>query len=129
MPSADAKRVRLTVPAEDEIVLKWMARQINLSLSIRMAIREAVAAHGYGDMTCLPAVRGRGRPRTRDEFDERYADGPEEPLPQEEPVRAEPRPEPKSVERPKGPSVLQPERDGPHEVPEGVPDSMGSLLI
>lgn len=91
-----AKRVRITIPAQDEEVLRWLARQSNVSVSVRQVIREAVASYGYGDVTCT-SVRGRGRPRKRDPYDEKYAaeaaeaavpEGREDEPPEERPVAA-----------------------------------------
>jgi hypothetical protein len=56
-------RFRVSVPAADEAVLKWMNLQDNPSLSLRMLIRESIERLGYVDVINRPVdklpTRGR----------------------------------------------------------------------
>lgn len=113
------KRVRLTVPPEDETVLRWMARQSNLSVSIRQVIRESVAQYGYNDVTCV-SVRGRGRPRVRDEFDARY-DGEETREQEEERLDG------RDAVREEAPVAPEPVAE-PGTVPVGLPEDLQEML-
>lgn len=64
-----SERLRFTVPTKDDTVLRWVAEQSNLSVSLRMLIRWAIQEYGYADVTCLSVKRGRGRPNnTAEEF-------------------------------------------------------------
>lgn len=85
------QRKRFTIPPQDESVQRWVSEQINLSTSLRLAIREWIERHGYGDATCLPVAQlpPRGRPPRRltedsEESDDRAdsADSAEEPAPE-----------------------------------------------
>ena len=46
-------RYRVTVPMRDADVINWMAEQHNVSFSIRMLIKAAIAKYGLSDVTCL----------------------------------------------------------------------------
>ena len=63
------KRFRLTIPAADGSVLKWMGAQQNVSYSIRQLIRDAIRRDGYVDVTCseVQQLPRRGRPPKEDE--------------------------------------------------------------
>lgn len=51
MPDAvEQHRHRFTVPETDAAVCAWVAAQSNLSLSLRLVIRECIQAHGYADV-------------------------------------------------------------------------------
>lgn len=112
LDAGGVKRVRISIPAQDVQVLRWLARQSNASVSIRQVIREAVASYGYDDVTCM-SVRGRGRPRTRDAYDEKYAD---------DGVAAEPPTEDADPEEPVPAAPVAP------AVPQGIPDDIASML-
>lgn len=62
-------RHRFSVPTEDTIVEEWIAKQCNLSSSIRVLIRNFVREYGNRDSTCVefgvPARRA-GRPSKHD---------------------------------------------------------------
>lgn len=57
-------RHRLSVPHSDLTVREWMAKQANVSSSIRQLIRMYVEQYGMTDPTCIPVmqVRKPGRP-------------------------------------------------------------------
>ena len=81
-----SERLRFTVPTKDDTVLRWVAEQSNLSVSLRMLIRWAIQEYGYADVTCLSVKRGRGRPNnTAEEFhyeapEPAYAPAPAQPV-------------------------------------------------
>jgi hypothetical protein len=62
-------RHRFSVPSEDVIVEEWIAKQANLSSSVRVLIRNFVRDYGNRDATCVefgvPARRA-GRPAKND---------------------------------------------------------------
>lgn len=68
-------RMRFTVPAADVSVVEWVNTQDNLSVSLRMLVREFIERHGMIDPTCIPVTQQpkRGRPtsssRTQSRFD------------------------------------------------------------
>lgn len=81
------QRKRFTIPPQDESVQRWVSEQINLSTSLRLAIREWIERHGYGDATCLPVAQlpPRGRPPRRLSEDDGIEDsGGDEPLAQDD---------------------------------------------
>ena len=45
----DVKRIRISVPEDDEAVLAWFDAQYNVSQSVRAIVKEAIAAHGLRD--------------------------------------------------------------------------------
>lgn len=47
---APQHRHRFVVPETDAAVCAWVAAQSNLSLSLRLVIRECIQAHGYDDI-------------------------------------------------------------------------------
>lgn len=47
-------RVRLTVPADDRVTLEWLEAQASVSASLRVLVREAMAAHGPIDALSRP---------------------------------------------------------------------------
>lgn len=57
-------RPRLSIPAEDHSVIQWLENQINITDSLRIAVREFIERHGYDDATCLDVQKlpRRGRP-------------------------------------------------------------------
>lgn len=72
--SAEQKRFRITVPAEDVSVLEWITVQQNVSYSIRQLIRDYIQKEGMTDATChvVRQLPRRGRPPK--EFEASYAD-------------------------------------------------------
>lgn len=56
MPTAKPtpERKRVSIPANDESVLKWWSDQQDPSLSIRLLIRAELARSGYGDYASRP---------------------------------------------------------------------------
>lgn len=48
--ATEAKRFRLSVPTDDDVVLAWCAVQHNLSMSLRMLVREYNRKHGCADV-------------------------------------------------------------------------------
>ena len=90
MAKQNYRQVRMSIPESDNSVLKWLAAQSNMTLSIRLAIRQAITKYGYVDLSCLDIDKGPGRPR------EDYAEPAAEARPQApvaEPVPARPKPE------------------------------------
>ncbi len=75
---AEAKRFRLTVPAEDVSVLRWIEAQQNQSYSIRQLIRDAIRRNGYADVTCseVEQLPRRGRPPKDEDVEEAYEQKP-----------------------------------------------------
>lgn len=74
-------RFRFTVPADDEAVVEWAKKQLNLSFSLRLLIKEHIAANGMGDPTCRPPQgtrRGRPPKNLQKRFDELSKDADEE---------------------------------------------------
>ena len=61
----DSERFRFTVPAKDADALAWITEQSNLSMSLRMLIRQSIARDGIVDITCKPITPGvsPGRPK------------------------------------------------------------------
>ena len=47
---ARSVRYRFHVPVTDKAVIAWLSMQGDASASIRAVIKEAISAHGYGDM-------------------------------------------------------------------------------
>lgn len=47
---ARSVRYRFHVPVTDKAVIAWLSMQGDTSASIRAVIKEAISAHGYGDM-------------------------------------------------------------------------------
>ena len=59
MPDAvEQHRHRFTVPETDAAVCAWVAAQSNLSLSLRLVIRECIQAHGYDDIFAVAMDAG-----------------------------------------------------------------------
>lgn len=54
MPEDNKKRFRFSVPIEDESVIKWVERQDNISISLRMLIGDVIEKYGYTDYSCRP---------------------------------------------------------------------------
>lgn len=50
MATDNIHRYRLAVPDADTQVMTWVATQSNLSLSLRLLIRQAIAEQGYTDI-------------------------------------------------------------------------------
>lgn len=48
--ATEAKRFRLSVPTDDDVVLAWCTAQHNLSMSLRMLVREYNRKHGCADV-------------------------------------------------------------------------------
>ena len=55
-PRPSMRRLRLSVPTTDTSVLDWLGAQSDVNASVRTLIREAIAHHGYEDVTCLPVT-------------------------------------------------------------------------
>ncbi len=57
-------RLRITVPASDTSVLRWLEVQESPSISLRMLVRAAIERDGYTDMLTRPVdqLPRRGRP-------------------------------------------------------------------
>ena len=57
-------RFRVSVPSADQSVLAWLAAQDNVSVSLRLLVREAIERDGYCDVLTRPVVQQprRGRP-------------------------------------------------------------------
>lgn len=45
-------RYRFSVPEQDAAVHEWIKNQLNVSMSLRMLIKEDVNKNGYSDVTC-----------------------------------------------------------------------------
>lgn len=58
------KRVRLSVPQADVSVIEWLAQQHEISLSLRILIKESIQREGITDVANRPVVQlpRRGRP-------------------------------------------------------------------
>lgn len=68
---------KFTVPDEDLMVEKWIARQSNFGVSVRMLIKLFVQNYGYGDVTCMaiglsPKKRGRPSKQLQDKMDQMF---------------------------------------------------------
>lgn len=68
---------KFTVPDEDMIVEKWIAKQSNFGFSIRMMIKFFVQNYGYGDVTCMalgltPKKRGRPSKQIQQKMDQMF---------------------------------------------------------
>lgn len=84
------RQVRMSIPENDASVLRWLEAQSNMTLSIRLAIRQAITKYGYVDLSCLDIDKGPGRPREPD-YQEPVAEArPQAPVAQPAPVRAQP---------------------------------------
>lgn len=59
-----AMRYRLKVPESDASVIAWMDAQSELSISLRLLIKEDIIRNGFTDVTCRPVgqLPKRGRP-------------------------------------------------------------------
>lgn len=103
-------RQRFSVPKKDEVVLRWIENQSNLSVSLRMLIRWAIQEYGYADVTCLSVRRGRGRPNgTAEEFVYEHPGEVYEAVPPVQPASAPaPTPSRSAVARPSIPTVSAP---------------------
>ena len=56
------KRFRISIPLEDTSVIEWLEKQANISFSLRVLIKEAIAQDGYIDVTCR-ADSSMGQPK------------------------------------------------------------------
>ncbi|MCL2386890.1 MAG: hypothetical protein FWC89_04980 [Defluviitaleaceae bacterium] len=56
------KRFRISIPTADTAVLEWLKNQTNVSFSLRVLIKDAIAQDGYMDVTCR-ANPSMGKPR------------------------------------------------------------------
>jgi hypothetical protein len=45
-------RYRISVPEQDAGVHEWIRNQLNLSMSLRMLIKDDIHRNGYSDVTC-----------------------------------------------------------------------------
>ena len=45
-------RYRISVPEQDTGVHEWIRNQLNLSMSVRMLIKNDIHQNGYSDVTC-----------------------------------------------------------------------------
>lgn len=45
-------RYRFSVPEQDTAVHEWIKNQLNVSMSLRMLIKDDVNRNGYSDLTC-----------------------------------------------------------------------------
>ena len=45
-------RYRISVPEQDVGVHEWIRNQLNLSMSVRMLIKDDIHRNGYSDVTC-----------------------------------------------------------------------------
>lgn len=45
-------RYRISVPEQDTAVHEWIKNQLNVSMSIRMLIKDDINQNGYSDLTC-----------------------------------------------------------------------------
>lgn len=50
-------RTRISIPKNDEVVIKWLQAQSNVSYSIRTLIKNSVQEYGLTDVTCLPVKK------------------------------------------------------------------------
>ena len=57
-------RFRVSVPSADQSVLAWLAAQDNVSVSVRLLVRDAIERDGYCDVLTRPVTQQprRGRP-------------------------------------------------------------------
>ena len=103
-----ALRYRLKVPESDASVIAWMNAQSELSISLRLLIKEDIIRNGFTDVTCRPVgqLPKRGRPSNLDielretvvesnveddasSMDEKFEDAPPSVVePVEQPVKA-----------------------------------------
>ena len=45
-------RYRFSVPEQDTAVHEWIKNQLNMSMSLRMLIKDDINRNGYSDLTC-----------------------------------------------------------------------------
>lgn len=84
------RQVRMSIPENDVSVLRWLEAQSNMTLSIRLAIRQAITKYGYVDLSCLDIDKGPGRPRET-EYQEPVPEArPQAPAAQPAPARPQP---------------------------------------
>ena len=110
---ASPHRIRLTIPADDQVTLAWIEAQPSVSSAIRVLIREAMAAHGPIDVLSrpLPQQASSSRPRSA---------RPGEPVAQ---------PAPPDVDPAVGPAAVAPATDAPvHKVLVGGSVAGGVLV-
>ena len=67
-PKEDVIRYRFAVPTQDASVHAWLESQMNMSMSLRLLIKEDIMRNGCTDMTCrtVEQIPKRGRPSTTD---------------------------------------------------------------
>ena len=67
-PKEDVIRYRFAVPTQDASVHEWLESQMNMSMSLRLLIKEDIMRNGCTDMTCrtVEQIPKRGRPSTAD---------------------------------------------------------------
>lgn len=46
------RRITFIVPKEDKSIHKWLEKQINMTFSLRMLIRDTIEKYGYIDYAC-----------------------------------------------------------------------------
>ena len=67
-PKEDVIRYRFAVPTQDASVHEWLESQMNMSMSLRLLIKEDILRNGCTDVTCrvVEQVPKRGRPSIAD---------------------------------------------------------------
>lgn len=60
---SDVKRIRLSVPEDDNAVIEWLSHQYSPSLSIRMLIRKAIEEGGMRDFFATDVGEVKRMPR------------------------------------------------------------------
>jgi len=58
----NTNRFRISIPTADTAVIEWLKNQTNISFSLRVLIKEAIAQDGYIDVTCR-ADSSMGQPK------------------------------------------------------------------
>ena len=80
-------RYRISVPEQDTAVHEWIKNQLNVSMSIRMLIKDDINQNGYSDLTCRV---NRELPKTAEMSDVQEAQKQELQKVQEEVPKAQP---------------------------------------
>lgn len=103
-------RYSFTAPLADKQIIDWIQTQQNLSLSLRLVIKDYIARHGVSDIMCMPmmiddeaVVTGRknGADENQNKVNTIESTIKEDVIQKEEPVTATPEPIVKAVEPPK----------------------------
>lgn len=63
MSKSSQIRITASAPADDTQVAEWLKKQSNISMSLRILIKQFVATYGITDVSCMPLMFGNAQAR------------------------------------------------------------------